>query len=70
LQKSQSDDRLFAIIYSIDENDDPWAEETWIKANPGCGQSVQPDAVRAIMRQARNPGECPRKIQMSVISPI
>ncbi len=54
LQKAQSDDRLFAIIYSIDENDDPWAEETWIKANPGWGQSVQPDAVRAIMRQARN----------------
>jgi phage terminase large subunit-like protein len=54
LQKSQSDDRFFAAIYSIDDTDDPWAEETWIKANPGWGQSVQPDAIRAIMRQARN----------------
>ncbi|HEY2164627.1 MAG TPA: terminase TerL endonuclease subunit, partial [Gemmatimonadaceae bacterium] len=29
-------------------------EEVWIKANPGWGISVQPDAIRAIMRQARN----------------
>lgn len=54
LQQSQEDDRLFAVIYSIDDDDDAWAEETWIKANPGWGQSVQPDAIRAIMRQARN----------------
>jgi phage terminase large subunit-like protein len=54
LQQSQEDDRLFAVLYSIDEEDDPWAEETWIKANPGWGQSVQPEALRSIMRQARN----------------
>ncbi|HSR78748.1 MAG TPA: terminase TerL endonuclease subunit [Xanthobacteraceae bacterium] len=54
LQQSQEDDRFFSLIYSIDDDDDPWAEETWIKANPGWGQSVQPDAIRAIMRQARN----------------
>jgi phage terminase large subunit-like protein len=54
LQQSAIDDRLFGIIYSVDDNDDPWDEETLIKANPGWGQSVQPDRVRAIMRQARN----------------
>lgn len=54
LQKSATDDRLFALIYSIDDTDDPWDEATWIKANPGWGRSVQPDAIRAIMRQARN----------------
>src|SRR5271165_1150288 len=54
LEGAQSDDRLFALLYSIDEGDDPWAEETWIKANPGWGVSVVPDAVRGIMRQARN----------------
>jgi phage terminase large subunit-like protein len=54
LQQGQSDDRFFAVIYSVDDTDDPWAEETWIKANPGWGVSVQPDAIRAIMRQARN----------------
>jgi phage terminase large subunit-like protein len=54
LQQIQEDDRFFAAIYSIDDSDDPWTEETWVKANPGWGQSVQPDAIRAIMRQARN----------------
>ena len=50
----QEDDRLFGVIYSVDDTDDPWDEATWIKANPGWGRSVQPDAIRAIMRQARN----------------
>lgn len=54
LDGAQSDDRLFALIYTIDEGDDVWSEQTWIKANPGWGQSVQSDAVRAIMQQARN----------------
>jgi phage terminase large subunit-like protein len=54
VQGGQDDDRLFGIIYSIDDQDDPWEESTWIKANPGWGHSVQPDAIRAIMRQARN----------------
>ena len=54
LQGVQDDERLFAIIYSIDDTDDPWEEPTWIKANPAWGVSVQPDAIRAIMRQARN----------------
>ena len=48
------DDRLFALIYTIDDGDDVWAESTWIKANPNWGVSVQPDAIRAIMKQARN----------------
>jgi phage terminase large subunit-like protein len=54
LQGVQQDERLFSIIYSIDDTDDPWEEPTWIKANPAWGVSVQPDAIRAIMRQARN----------------
>jgi phage terminase large subunit-like protein len=54
LEGGQEDDRLFGIIYSVDDTDDPWDEVTWIKANPGWGRSVQPDAIRAIMRQARN----------------
>jgi phage terminase large subunit-like protein len=54
LQGVQNDERLFSIIYSIDDTDDPWEEATWIKANPAWGVSVQPDAIRAIMRQARN----------------
>ena len=54
LEGTQEDDRLFALIYTVDPEDDPWDEATWIKANPSWGQAVQPDAIRAIMRQARN----------------
>jgi phage terminase large subunit-like protein len=54
LEGQQDDDQIFALIYTIDDGDDPWEESTWIKANPSWGQAVQPDAVRAIMRQARN----------------
>lgn len=54
LDGAQEDDRLFGLIYTVDDGDDLWDEATWIKANPGWGHTVQPDAVRAIMRQARN----------------
>jgi phage terminase large subunit-like protein len=54
LEGAQEDDRLFALIYTLDPEDDPWDEANWIKANPSWGQAVQPDAIRAIMRQARN----------------
>lgn len=54
LEGTQTDDRVFALIYSLDPDDDPWDELSWIKANPSWGQAVQPDAIRAIMRQARN----------------
>ncbi len=54
LDGTQQDERLFAMIYTVDPEDDPWDEAAWIKANPSWGQAVQPDAIRAIMRQARN----------------
>src|SRR5829696_5059007 len=54
LDGTQEDERLFALIYAADPEDDPWDEVTWIKAKPSWGQAVQPDAIRAIMRQARN----------------
>ncbi|TDH58271.1 terminase large subunit [Dankookia rubra] len=54
LEEVQEDDRLFALIYTANPEDDPWDEATWIKANPSWGQAVQPDAIRGIMRQARN----------------
>src|SRR3712207_2526364 len=54
LDGTQEDERLFALVHAADPEDDPWDEATWIKANPSWGQAVQPDAVRAIMRQARN----------------
>jgi Phage terminase-like protein, large subunit len=38
LQGVQTDERLFSIIFSIDDTDDPWEEPTWIKANPAWGR--------------------------------
>lgn len=54
LEGGQTDDRVFAMIFTADPDDDPWEEATWIKVNPSWGQAVQPDNIRAIMRQARN----------------
>jgi phage terminase large subunit-like protein len=47
------DDRFFGVIYSAAADDDPWDEATWIKANPGWGQMVQPAGLRAIASQAQ-----------------
>jgi phage terminase large subunit-like protein len=58
LEGAVEDERLFALLYTLDDSDDPWSEAAWIKANPSWGQAVQPDAIRAIMRQARqNPAQ-------------
>lgn len=54
LTDAQQDDRMFCLLYTIDADDDPWTEESLVKANPSWGISVQPDAIRAIMKQARN----------------
>jgi phage terminase large subunit-like protein len=52
LQGTVKDDRFFGVIYAADAEDDPWQEATWLKANPSWGQTVQPDAIRAIAQQA------------------
>ena len=51
---AQQKERLFTLLYAADPEGDPWGEATWIKANPSWDQAVQPDAIRAIMRHARN----------------
>jgi phage terminase large subunit-like protein len=38
LEGAQEDDRLFSLLYTIDDGDDPWDEATWIKANSGWGR--------------------------------
>jgi phage terminase large subunit-like protein len=53
LEGQLEDDRFFGVIYAADQDDDPWEERTWIKANPGWGQMVQPEALRALARQAQ-----------------
>lgn len=44
---------MFAIVYSIDEGDDPYSEETLRKANPNWGVSVDPNIVLQTAAKAR-----------------
>lgn len=46
-------DAMFAIVYSVDEGDDPYAEETLKKANPNWGVSVDPRIVLQTAAKAR-----------------
>lgn len=39
-------DQLFAVIYAIDEHDDPFDESVWPKANPGLGVSPKLEEMR------------------------
>lgn len=47
------DESYFGIIFTKDEADDPWVEETWIKANPNYGVSIYPDTIRAEAARAQ-----------------
>ncbi|WP_431266893.1 terminase large subunit domain-containing protein [Dankookia sp. P2] len=61
LDGTQQDDRLFALIYAADPEDDSWDEATWIKANPSWGQAVQPGGDprhHAAGPQQRGAGDC------------
>ena len=51
------DDSTFAIVYTLDEDDDPFDEAVWPKANPNLGVSVQVDFLRERAAKAkRSPG--------------
>lgn len=47
-----SDDRLFGVIYTLDEGDDPLNPDVWAKANPNYGVSVLPDDMESAARKA------------------
>jgi phage terminase large subunit-like protein len=54
------DDTCFAFIAHADDDDDPFVERTWKKANPGYGVSVKPDDIRALAHKAAAlPGAAP-----------
>lgn len=46
------DPALFGVIYTIDEEDDPFDRATWAKANPNWQVSVLPDDMEAAARKA------------------
>lgn len=47
------DDSFFAIIFTLDEGDDPWDEANWPKANPGLGICKRWDDLRRLAKKAR-----------------
>lgn len=47
------DPSWLVLIYCADPDDDPLAEATWWKANPGLGRSVQLDYLRRKAREAK-----------------
>lgn len=54
LDKVIQDDRTFGIIYTLDDNDDPFDPAVWPKANPNWGKSVLPDDMAAAAIKAQN----------------
>jgi phage terminase large subunit-like protein len=46
LEGRATDDSMFAVIFTLDEGDDPFDEAVWPKANPNLGVSVQLDFLR------------------------
>jgi len=47
------DEAWFGIIFTIDEDDDPFDESSWHKANPNLNVSVQLDDLRSQAQKAR-----------------
>lgn len=52
LKGTAQDETYFAIIYTVDRDDDWTEESTWRKANPNYGVSVAPDHIAALCRKA------------------
>ncbi len=60
---SVPDERFFAIIYCLDENDDPFDETLWPKANPSLGlrgSSQKIDHLRDLASRAQLNGDVKR----------
>ena len=52
LKKTEQDDSVFALIYTLDEGDDWTTEEAQRKANPNYGVSVNPEFLKGQVLQA------------------
>jgi phage terminase large subunit-like protein len=47
-------DSFMFVDYGIDEGDDPFSEDTWKKANPNYGVSIEPETFRRTAKKAQN----------------
>ena len=52
LDKTVDSEQMFAAIYEIDEDDDPFDEECWIKACPNMGVSISMEFLRGQIKPA------------------
>jgi phage terminase large subunit-like protein len=65
-----TDDSMLALIYSLDEGDDPYDEAVWPKANPNLGVSVSIDFLREQAALAkRSPGRVAGYLQLRMNVP-
>lgn len=48
------DETVYGAVFAADDNDDPFLEATWKKANPGYGVSPTADYLRGEANKARN----------------
>lgn len=46
------DDTYFGIIFTIDEDDDPFDQNVWVKANPNLGRSKRLDDMQRLAKKA------------------
>jgi phage terminase large subunit-like protein len=49
-----TDPSVYGVVWSADETDDPFAEATWRKANPGFGTSPSREYLAAASAEAKN----------------
>lgn len=52
LEGTVEDENIFGYIASLDDEDDPFDESTWIKANPNLGVSVSYEYIRELATEA------------------
>ncbi len=48
------DETVYGVVWGADESDDPFAESTWKKANPGYGVSPRRSYLKAEANKAKN----------------
>ncbi|HCR1107424.1 TPA: terminase large subunit [Klebsiella aerogenes] len=53
LRGQVDDDSFFALIYTLDPDDDPFDETVWQKANPGLGVCKRWDDLRRLAKKAK-----------------
>ena len=56
LDGDKTDERTLSLIYELDDGDDWKDQKTWIKANPGLGESISHEFLASQCKQAQNHG--------------